>query len=123
MQSDSAMIASFDVISTSMHCVWEGEIGGGGGGQGQRKGVERVKTCLPMRTTGQDFLHSCLHFFGLHLSSCVGRKRGVTTAGRDVSSVERDGGGSYLDDCNTRQLFVGHIKERTPRGREVTATL
>jgi hypothetical protein len=23
---------------------------------------------LPMRTTGQDFLHSCLHRFGLHLS-------------------------------------------------------
>lgn len=23
---------------------------------------------LPVRTTGQDFLHSCLHFFGLHLS-------------------------------------------------------
>jgi hypothetical protein len=22
----------------------------------------------PLRTTGQDFLHSCLHFFGLHLS-------------------------------------------------------
>lgn len=24
---------------------------------------------LPIRTTGQDFLHSCLHRFGLHLSS------------------------------------------------------
>ena len=24
---------------------------------------------LPMRTTGHVFLHSCLHFFGLHLSS------------------------------------------------------
>ncbi|KAI9222483.1 hypothetical protein BC828DRAFT_345985 [Blastocladiella britannica] len=24
---------------------------------------------LPMRTTGHDFLHSCRHFFGLHLSS------------------------------------------------------
>ena len=23
---------------------------------------------LPILTTGQDFLHSCLHFFGLHLS-------------------------------------------------------
>ena len=23
---------------------------------------------LPIRTTGQDFLHSCLHFLGLHLS-------------------------------------------------------
>ena len=23
---------------------------------------------LPMRTTGQDFLHSCRHFLGLHLS-------------------------------------------------------
>ncbi|KAI8050334.1 hypothetical protein BDF22DRAFT_605134, partial [Syncephalis plumigaleata] len=23
---------------------------------------------LPIRTTGQLFLHSCLHFFGLHLS-------------------------------------------------------
>ena len=23
---------------------------------------------LPVRTTGQDFLHSCRHFFGLHLS-------------------------------------------------------
>jgi len=23
---------------------------------------------LPVRTTGHDFLHSCLHFFGLHLS-------------------------------------------------------
>lgn len=23
---------------------------------------------LPIRTTGQDFLHSCLHLFGLHLS-------------------------------------------------------
>lgn len=24
---------------------------------------------LPIRTTGQDFLHSCRHRFGLHLSS------------------------------------------------------
>lgn len=24
---------------------------------------------LPIRTTGQDFLHSCLHLLGLHLSS------------------------------------------------------
>jgi hypothetical protein len=24
---------------------------------------------LPIRTTGQPFLHSCLHFFGLHLSA------------------------------------------------------
>ncbi|PKY44435.1 hypothetical protein RhiirA4_341805 [Rhizophagus irregularis] len=24
--------------------------------------------CLPILTTGHDFLHSCLHFFGLHLS-------------------------------------------------------
>ena len=23
---------------------------------------------LPIRTTGHDFLHSCLHFLGLHLS-------------------------------------------------------
>lgn len=23
---------------------------------------------LPILTTGHDFLHSCLHFFGLHLS-------------------------------------------------------
>lgn len=23
---------------------------------------------LPVRTTGQDFLHSCRHFLGLHLS-------------------------------------------------------
>eukprot|EP00051_Salpingoeca_urceolata_P009800 m.119080 g.119080 ORF g.119080 m.119080 type:complete len:60 (+) comp16452_c0_seq6:1772-1951(+) len=43
MQSVSEIYAILDVRSASMHI-------------------------LPMRTTGQDFLHSCLHFFGLHLS-------------------------------------------------------
>lgn len=28
----------------------------------------RACVCLPILTTGQDFLHSCLHFLGLHLS-------------------------------------------------------
>jgi hypothetical protein len=28
-----------------------------------------MKSALPILTTGQLFLHSCLHFFGLHLSA------------------------------------------------------
>jgi hypothetical protein len=43
MHSDSEMKAIFDDGATSMHI-------------------------LPMRTTGHDRLHSCLHFRGLHLS-------------------------------------------------------
>ncbi|KAF2199925.1 hypothetical protein GQ43DRAFT_357107, partial [Delitschia confertaspora ATCC 74209] len=41
MQSLSEMKAILDSGVTSMHS-------------------------LPVRTTGHDFLHSCLHFFGLH---------------------------------------------------------
>lgn len=44
MHSSSESDAIFDVGVTSMHS-------------------------LPMRTTGQDFLHSCRQRFGLHLSS------------------------------------------------------
>lgn len=44
MHSSSDSEAIFDVGVTSMHS-------------------------LPMRTTGQDFLHSCRQRFGLHLSS------------------------------------------------------
>jgi len=40
---------------------------GWGGGLGRSVG-EDGRMCLPILTTGQDFLHSCLHFFGLHLS-------------------------------------------------------
>ncbi|OBA22399.1 hypothetical protein METBIDRAFT_39834 [Metschnikowia bicuspidata var. bicuspidata NRRL YB-4993] len=31
-------------------------------------GVTSIQS-LPVLTTGQDFLHSCLHFLGLHLSA------------------------------------------------------
>lgn len=33
-------------------------------------GVTSIQS-LPVRTTGHDFLHSCLHFFGLHLSVSI----------------------------------------------------
>ncbi len=33
-------------------------------------GVTSIQT-LPALLTGQDFLHSCLHFFGLHLSGLI----------------------------------------------------
>lgn len=32
------------------------------------RGVTSIQS-FPIRTTGQDFLHSCRHLFGLHLSS------------------------------------------------------
>ncbi|KAJ1396083.1 hypothetical protein B484DRAFT_340095 [Ochromonadaceae sp. CCMP2298] len=44
IHSDSEMYAILDVGPTPMHS-------------------------LPKRTTGHERLHSCLHFFGLHLSS------------------------------------------------------
>ena len=44
MHKSSEMYASFDEPDTSMHS-------------------------LPTFTTGHDFLHSCLHFFGLHRSA------------------------------------------------------
>lgn len=37
---------------------------------------------FPVRTTGQDFLHSCLHFLGLHLS--------VSTMAILATSAHRD---------------------------------
>lgn len=43
IHNDSEMYAIVDVGSTSIHC-------------------------FPIRTTGHDFLHSCRHFLGLHLS-------------------------------------------------------
>ena len=46
MQSSSDMNANFEFGVTSMHS-------------------------FPNRTTGHDLLHSCLHFFGLHLSSLI----------------------------------------------------
>jgi hypothetical protein len=33
---------------------------------------------LPVRTTGHDFLHSCLHFFGLHCHGEDGRVSRLT---------------------------------------------
>lgn len=40
---------------------------------------------FPMRTTGQDFLHSCLHLLGLHLSALTMAIR----VNLSVSSVAR----------------------------------
>ncbi|KAJ1491881.1 hypothetical protein T484DRAFT_1612133, partial [Baffinella frigidus] len=55
MQRDSWMFAIFEVGVTSTHSLpAEGKTG-------------RRRRRSPMRTTGQYFMHSCPHFFGLHL--------------------------------------------------------
>lgn len=43
---------------------------------------------FPIRTTGQDLLHSCLHRFGLHLSELTIAIR----VKRSVSSIDFFGG-------------------------------
>ena len=42
-----------------------------------------------MRTTGHDFLHSCLHFFGLHLSSCDARVSGAIHGASETTEMYR----------------------------------
>jgi hypothetical protein len=49
---------------------------------------------LPIRTTGQDFLHSCLHFFGLHLSLLtIAIRVSLSVIFRDLDTKK------YLDDA------------------------
>ena len=56
MQRSSEMYAIFDVPPTSMHI-------------------------FPIFTTGHAFLHSCLHFFGLHRSALIMAMRSKRSAG------------------------------------------
>ncbi|KAJ1640711.1 hypothetical protein T492DRAFT_563800, partial [Pavlovales sp. CCMP2436] len=51
MQSDSEIHVTFEVFVTSMHAL---------PARARPRGGR-----APMRTTGQPFLHSCAHFFGL----------------------------------------------------------
>ena len=77
MQSCSEMKAILSVGVTSMHSLPEGR---------------RIVSLLtfhqqielhhsPMRTTGHDFLHSCRHFFGLHLSVLTAQRGGRSANG------------------------------------------
>lgn len=58
---------------------------------------------FPIRTTGQDFLHSCLHLLGLHLSAFTMAIR----VSLSVSSV------ALLRDMLQKYQYVSKTKELT----------
>lgn len=53
---------------------------------------------LPIRTTGHDRLHSCRHFFGLHLSAFTMAIR-VSLSLDDMAARRKRGGGEKAGDA------------------------
>lgn len=67
MQSSSESFATFDVGVTSRHSLPVGD-SGRRQGEAPSSALSNAIEDAPIFTTGHDFLHSCLHFLGLHLS-------------------------------------------------------
>ena len=72
MQSSSEMNAILDVGATSMQSL---PVRGRSGPLSYCDMHESRERYAPMRTTGHDFLHSCLHFLGLHRSGFTSAMR------------------------------------------------
>lgn len=64
---------------------------------------------LPILTTGHDFLHSCLHLFGLHLSLLTMAIRVSLSVGAvDLSFLDLD------DICKVMILYIFHVLKIIP---------